>query len=62
MTERKISRSLTNYKSMHEETAKKNKVYNQFMNARTLTTARIILFGEKFKRETHKGKYIPDES
>ena len=42
-------RSLENYKKMHEETARKKDVYNEFMACRTLTKARKILWGEKSK-------------
>jgi hypothetical protein len=40
-------RSLDNYKSMHDSTAKNKDVYESFMRARTLTEARKILFGTK---------------
>lgn len=37
-------RSLTNYKAMHKERARKMGVLEQFMAARTLTRARKIVF------------------
>ena len=42
-------RSLSNYKQMHQETAKKKGVLTEFNNAKTLTQARIILFGKHVK-------------
>jgi len=47
-------RSLDNYKTMHANTAKKKNVYEEFMKSKTLTRARIILFGIKTKNPTHK--------
>lgn len=45
-------RDLTNYKAMHEDTAKRNGCYDEFTRASTLTQARKILFGEKKKQYT----------
>jgi len=43
-------RDLENYKEMHQETAKKNGVLDQFMKCKTLTQARKVLFGDKPKK------------
>jgi hypothetical protein len=43
-------RSLSNYKAMHEGTAKGKGVGAQLQAARTLTQARKILFGVKAKQ------------
>lgn len=40
-------RSLTNYKEMHKETARKKGVEAALQNARTLTQAKKALFGIK---------------
>ena len=40
-------RSLSNYKKQHEGTAKTRGVYEELMKAKTLTSARRILFGTK---------------
>lgn len=54
--EKGFARSLDGYKNMHEKTAKDKDVYQEFMNATTLTKARKILFGIKQKKPTHLGK------
>lgn len=51
-----FKRSLENYKTMHEKTAKDREVYERFMSASTLTAARKILFGVKTKKPTHLGR------
>lgn len=45
-----LLRSLENYKKMHEGTAKQRGCETELKNARTLTAARRILFGEKKKQ------------
>jgi len=45
ITVRKPFRSLLNYKTMHGELARSKGVYEQFMDAKSLTVARKILFG-----------------
>lgn len=40
-------RSLPNYKKMHEKTASNKGIAKEFQEAKTLTEARKILFGEK---------------
>lgn len=42
-------RSLSNYKSMHRETAAKKGKGAELQAARTLTEARVVVFGEKNK-------------
>lgn len=42
-----IGRSLTNYKAIHADKAKKKGVQDAFEAAKTLTQARKILFGVK---------------
>ena len=46
-----MGRSLKNYQRMHGETARKRKVYVQFMAATTLTKAKKILWGLKGKQD-----------
>ena len=45
-----LGRSLENYKSIHKATATTKGCLEAFLSAKTLTQAKKILFGEKFKR------------
>jgi len=49
-----IFRNLENYKAMHTKTAKSKGLTSQLLEAKTLTRARAILFGERVKSYTCK--------
>lgn len=43
-------RSLDAYKNIHRKTAEDKGVLSEFLSCRTLTRARIVLYGEKRKQ------------
>jgi hypothetical protein len=49
-----LEQRLSNYKSMHQGTAKSKNCLQDFMSARTLTEARKILWG--FKKKNTRAK------
>lgn len=53
-TKHSLDQRLSNYKSMHQGTAKSKNCLQDFMSARTLTEARKILWG--FKKKNTRAK------
>lgn len=53
-TKHSLEQRLSNYKSMHQGTAKSKNCLQDFMSARTLTEARKILWG--FKKKNTRAK------
>lgn len=53
-TKHSLEQRLSNYKSMHQGTAKSKNCLHEFMNARTLTEARKVLWG--FKKKNTRAK------